>query len=165
MGRFTLKILGRGTRRCDGCSACCFVSAIKELDDKPGYAPCPHQAQAGCGIHKSRPGVCRKFQCGWTMGIGKDRDRPDRLGVYLTFMQTPKFGEIARLYTTGDVDFDDEKVIDFIGRANIVTHQIVIGVAQAGAVILGGPSEMVTRYRESLRRSEAAGRDTGFLDL
>lgn len=164
MGRFTLKTLGRGTRRCDGCTACCTVSAVKELK-KPGYEDCPHQTERGCGIHSDRPVVCREFQCGWTMGYGKGRDRPDLLGVYLTFMSTSGFGRIARLDMVGDVHFDDDKVIAFVSRANIIDKHIVIGVAEVGAVILGGPSELVDAYRKSLRQRESAGHDTGFVEL
>ncbi len=163
MGRFTLKTLGRA-RQCEDCSACCYVSAVRELD-KRGYTSCAYQVGRGCSIHDERPDVCRKFQCGWTMGFGKARDRPDRVGVYLTFMDTPEFGRIARLYMVGDTSFDDDKVISFVGRAKIIAKHIVIGVSEVGAIIMGGPSELVTGYRRSLRQKEAEGHDTGFIDL
>ncbi len=164
MGRFTLRTLGRGTRRCDGCSACCYVSKVKALY-KPAYTQCHHQVERGCNIHSERPDTCRRFQCGWTKGFGKNKDRPDRLGVFLTFMDSPEFGKIARLHMVGTVDFDDDRVISFMGRANIVEKHIVIGVAEPGAFILGGPSELVAGYRRSLRQREFEGHDTGFLDL
>ncbi len=164
MGRFTLKTLGRGTRRCDGCSACCYVSRLASFE-KPAYTQCPHQVGRGCDIYSDRPDNCQTFQCGWTKGFGKDRDRPDRLGVFLTFMTTPDFGRIARLHMVGDVEFDDENVISFVGRAQLIEKHIVVGVTQVGLVILGGPTELVAKYRQSLRRSEAEGQDTGFLDL
>ena len=164
MGRFTLRTLGRGTRRCDGCSACCYVSKVASLD-KPAYTQCLNQGDRGCDIYTERPPNCQTFQCGWIEGLGKDRDRPDRLGIFLTFMDTPEFGRIARLHMVGDVAFDDEKVINFVARAQIIEKHIVIGVTPDGAVVLEGPSKLVAKFRLSLHRSELEGRDTGFLDL
>jgi hypothetical protein len=37
----------------------------------------------GCGIHASRPGVCRAYQCLWLTGAFEEGDRPDRLGAVL----------------------------------------------------------------------------------
>lgn len=99
------------------------------------------------------------------MGYGKDKDRPDRLGMFLTFMATPEFGRIARLHMVGTVNFDDNRVIGFMGRANIVGKHIVVGVSEPGVLILGGPSELVAKYRENLRQKEDEGHDTGFIGL
>jgi hypothetical protein len=89
---------------CDGCTACCHVFVVPELD-KPGYAPCRHltapanpegqpdreeqsaqpEQPAGCGIHADRPRVCRDFVCAYAMGLLGDSvsRRPDRSGLLM----------------------------------------------------------------------------------
>jgi hypothetical protein len=89
---------------CDGCTACCHVFAVPELD-KAGYAPCRHLTAtaggegherqedpegraarpAGCGIHADRPRVCRDFVCAYAMGLLGDSilRRPDRSGLLM----------------------------------------------------------------------------------
>lgn len=65
---------------------------IPELD-KPLNAWCRHATleggAGGCGIYRSRPGVCRSFRCGWLDGLGGEQDRPDRLGVMWQQVKLP----------------------------------------------------------------------------
>ena len=52
-------------RDCDGCTMCCKLLSIAELD-KPRAAGCPQcDRKRGCKIYESRPEVCRAFHCGW----------------------------------------------------------------------------------------------------
>lgn len=75
-------------RKCGTCRACCTSLIIDELN-KPGFTPCPHECEQGCGIYAQRPGCCRSFQCLWLQGhLGED-DRPDRLGVIFTATTHP----------------------------------------------------------------------------
>ena len=37
----------------------------------------------GCGIHSSRPSVCRAYRCLWLRGGLREDDRPDGLGAVL----------------------------------------------------------------------------------
>lgn len=37
----------------------------------------------GCGIHSSRPSICRSYRCLWLRGGLGDEDRPDHLGAVL----------------------------------------------------------------------------------
>ncbi len=54
-----------GLRACGTCTLCCKLFPVPELD-KPAGKWCPHIAQgAGCGIHATRPDVCRAFFCQW----------------------------------------------------------------------------------------------------
>jgi hypothetical protein len=59
------------------------------VDDlaKLGGTPCRELRSApaapGCGIHTTRPGVCRAYRCLWLTGAFEDDDRPDRLGAIL----------------------------------------------------------------------------------
>ena len=73
---------GEEQRRCRQCDACCDVLAVGELA-KPENARCDYQGQQkpGCAIYDERPESCRAWSCGWLQGLGKAKDRPDRLGV------------------------------------------------------------------------------------
>lgn len=53
------------TRQCAGCTLCCKLPSIGELD-KPAGVWCRHCVPGqGCSIYGSRPPVCRTFRCGW----------------------------------------------------------------------------------------------------
>ena len=52
-------------RECGSCTLCCKLFPVPDLA-KPAGKWCPHIAQGkGCGIHASRPQVCRDFFCQW----------------------------------------------------------------------------------------------------
>jgi hypothetical protein len=52
-------------RSCGTCSLCCKVFSVIELS-KPAGQWCIHSVRGGgCGIHASRPHVCRQFYCSW----------------------------------------------------------------------------------------------------
>jgi hypothetical protein len=52
-------------RACDGCTMCCRVLGISEID-KPQGSWCTHcDVGAGCTIYDTRPGECRDFYCGY----------------------------------------------------------------------------------------------------
>lgn len=53
------------TRSCDGCTLCCKMFAIRELE-KPMGQWCTHCDRGkGCRIYAQRPQECRAFQCGF----------------------------------------------------------------------------------------------------
>ncbi|MBV9694619.1 MAG: YkgJ family cysteine cluster protein, partial [Alphaproteobacteria bacterium] len=61
-GPFTL------ARECGGCTLCCKVMRVDEPLHKPLNVWCGHCVLGkGCGIHESRPPVCRNFHCVWLM--------------------------------------------------------------------------------------------------
>ena len=52
-------------RSCGSCTLCCKLFPVPELG-KPSGQWCQHIAQGrGCGIHETRPPVCRAFWCQW----------------------------------------------------------------------------------------------------
>jgi hypothetical protein len=54
-------------RTCGTCTVCCRILAVEELN-KPRSTWCVHCIpQKGCGIHPSRPQVCREFVCNWLL--------------------------------------------------------------------------------------------------
>ena len=82
-------------RVCGACSLCCTLLRVDELG-KPGGTPCRHQrsARPGCGIHATRPSICRAYRCLWLQGSLEQQDRPDRLGAVLDLRPV---GESLRL--------------------------------------------------------------------
>jgi hypothetical protein len=53
------------TRACDGCTLCCKLLLIEELQ-KPMGVWCPHAISSrGCSIYERRPTACREFECLW----------------------------------------------------------------------------------------------------
>lgn len=53
------------TRSCGSCTLCCKLFPVPELE-KPAGRWCRHIVQGkGCGIHATRPEVCRAFFCQW----------------------------------------------------------------------------------------------------
>jgi hypothetical protein len=67
-------------RACDGCTACCSVFGVEEIDKEP-WVRCEHLVERGCSIYETRPKHCHGFYCLWQSGIGKMENRPDKLGV------------------------------------------------------------------------------------
>jgi hypothetical protein len=52
-------------RSCDGCTLCCKLVPVQELD-KPGGTWCQHcEPGVGCRIYADRPHGCQAFYCGW----------------------------------------------------------------------------------------------------
>lgn len=61
-------------RDCSGCSLCCFILAVHEIDKPPGIwcTHCP--TKRTCEIYERRPQECRDFNCGWltSTAIGEE---------------------------------------------------------------------------------------------
>lgn len=67
-------------RACGECSLCCTILRVDELG-KPAGRDCVHQrGTEGCGIHATRPPICRAYRCLWLQGGLEDDERPDRTG-------------------------------------------------------------------------------------
>jgi len=67
-------------RECGTCSLCCTILRVDELSKAAGH-DCVHQRDAqGCGIHTTRPPICRAYRCLWLQGGLEDDERPDRTG-------------------------------------------------------------------------------------
>ena len=52
-------------RTCGTCTLCCKLFPVPPLQKAAGQW-CPHVVQGrGCGIHATRPDLCRAFDCQW----------------------------------------------------------------------------------------------------
>jgi hypothetical protein len=76
-------------RSCDGCTACCKVMKVRELD-KPMNTWCPHcKIGVGCGIYDTRPKSCQGFRCVWLQTQSGDKPlalelRPDKSRIVMS---------------------------------------------------------------------------------
>jgi hypothetical protein len=77
--RLTTPIKGRA---CDGCTMCCKVLGITELNNQLGpFCDIGH----GCKIYDTRPDECRTFHCMWLVDERlSDIWKPDRSKMVLT---------------------------------------------------------------------------------
>jgi hypothetical protein len=87
---------------CNGCTACCKVLKIRELE-KPAHTWCEHcNIGVGCGIYDSRPEACRVYECLWLKTQSLPRPipfalRPDKSRVVIG---TTNGGEEMVFYVT-----------------------------------------------------------------
>lgn len=99
---------------------------------KLGGVPCPElrTGPPGCGIHATRPGICRRYRCLWLQGKLDEEDRPDRLGA----------------------------VVDLASEAGIA--HLVIREAEPGALDRSPRLRAIAeRFREAVPVRVADGRD------
>ena len=89
---------------CDGCTVCCKVLKIPELD-KPGNVWCKHcRIGVGCGYYENRPEPCRVYECVWLQSQRLAKPiafnlRPDKSRVLIG---TTNQGEELVFYVTPD---------------------------------------------------------------
>ncbi len=72
-------------RNCDGCTMCCKIMGVQEIDKAP-WQWCKHcDASAGCRIYEERPGECRTFNCHYLLdpSVG-EHWKPSRSKMILT---------------------------------------------------------------------------------
>ena len=72
-------------RNCDGCTLCCKVMSIYELE-KPQGKWCRHcTVGVGCSIYGSRPTECRQFLCGYRLRPEFSEEwKPSRCKIVVT---------------------------------------------------------------------------------
>lgn len=73
-------------RSCSGCTMCCKVPSVPELD-KPAQVVCVHCALGqGCKIYASRPARCASFHCLYLTDANvPEHWRPDRSHMILEY--------------------------------------------------------------------------------
>ena len=71
-------------RGCDGCTLCCKVLGVQEIE-KPSETLCVHcELGMGCKIYQTRPQECIDFTCGYLLepNLGPEW-KPDVSGIVL----------------------------------------------------------------------------------
>ena len=72
-------------RNCDGCTMCCKLLSVAELDKAPGSWCTLCDAKAGCNAYAQRPTECRDFYCGYLLDPTLDeRWKPSRSKLVVT---------------------------------------------------------------------------------
>ena len=81
---------GLAGRNCSGCTRCCELLSVAELD-KPPMVACKHGVEArGCRIYRDRPAECRQFYCGYLLDPALDeRWKPSRAKLIVAFDEYP----------------------------------------------------------------------------
>lgn len=81
-------------RDCGDCVVCCETLKIDTPAlRKPADTLCRHSTGHGCGIHATRPDICRAWFCGWRRSAAMpEAARPDLSGllVSLDFNRQPR---------------------------------------------------------------------------
>jgi hypothetical protein len=79
-------------KSCGACSVCCKDLTF-ELEGalKPAGVMCQHcKVPNGCGIHETRPQICRAYFCGWHHLPSLDEDwRPEKSEILILFREGP----------------------------------------------------------------------------
>lgn len=89
---------------CDGCTACCKILKVHELN-KPGNTWCRHcKIGTGCEIYETRPESCRVYECVWLQSQRGGKPlalelRPDKSRVVLGVTNQ---GDDLVLYVSSD---------------------------------------------------------------
>lgn len=92
-------------RSCGSCSLCCKVFPVPEVDSARSVM-CRHCIPGkGCGVHASRPAICRNFFCNWLLldTLGPEW-QPEQAKMVL---QTIAFPDALGLVVHVDPDFPD----------------------------------------------------------
>lgn len=128
-------------RPCDGCTACCAVYPIEEVQS-PAFVPCQYLGKTGCGIFgtTTRPPVCHTFLCEWAQGNAPAWMKPNQCGVIPVHTAGNKAMHLREVWPGAS---DAESVRQFIRHSN--THGIHV---------------VVTPHPGTIAAPDAAGEET-----
>lgn len=87
-------------RQCGGCTLCCRLLPVRELD-KGANQRCQHQSHRGCKVYRkfAMPDSCRLWSCRWLVDPKTAKlHRPDRTGYVVDIM--PDLVRVTRGATT-----------------------------------------------------------------
>ena len=148
-------------RDCGDCNLCCVVPVIDSPElTKLSGSVCRHSKPGGCDIYEARPGVCRRFFCGWRRTtLIPEGWRPDLCGVFVTLDSAgvpPQFGGAMGVTLTlvGNPlkTVRQPWFVDYVAGA--VAQRIPLFLQmpgpvgmQAGALLLNGPEMDVAAAR------------------
>lgn len=164
-------------RACGSCTLCCKVFRIPEVDKLPGEW-CRHVVQGGgCGIHATRPDVCRTFFCHYLRNPNLGPEwKPERSRFVLytevggrrmvvaadqaaptAWRKAPYYAQLRRWAALGLQH--DRQVLVFNGKratAVLPDRDHDLGTVEVGDEVLYHPGANGVRV-ELRRRSPAAG--------
>ena len=121
---------------CDGCTFCCKVMGVPELDKPPNMWCASCEIGVGCRNYETRPKGCVDFECAYAQGlIGADPDvRPDRAKVVFSFTTDGKYPvayvdpQRPNAWREGPAGLWFKKLVTSLGRGFVVvgSRQLVV---------------------------------------
>jgi hypothetical protein len=151
--------IAQQVRPCDGCTECCSVFGVEEIDKDP-WVPCDQLSHEGCGIYETRPKQCRTFHCLWQNGMGSQSDRPDKLGViYAPTNGKTEFTKQQEIqaYEIEVGAFDNQDVIKLSQRF-VDRGRLVIGHTYDGeSMRFMGPPKKIAKAEKWAANNKKAG--------
>lgn len=115
-------IPSQARRPCDGCTACCTVLNVPQLNS-PAYESCRYLCAGGCGIHESRPETCRAYFCEWALGNAPEWMKPNMCGVIPGHV---KGNTAMHLHEVWPGASESAQIRAFIRLANSKGRQVVV---------------------------------------
>src|SRR4030095_7963556 len=108
-------------RECGGCTLCCRLERVPQLNKRPGDWCIHCNVGKGCKIYSDRPSVCREFRCLWLDDLTmSDAMRPDHVGIYLA-----RTSDCFKACVDSGVDWTEGPAAAVIHHASTKGHVIV----------------------------------------
>jgi hypothetical protein len=159
------------TRQCSGCSLCCKLLPMPELDKAAGTR-CHHQRTGkGCAIYARRPMSCALWNCRWLINDDTaDLRRPDRAHYVIDIM--PDFitltepehesanVEVVQIWLDPDYPdaYKDPALLDYLARRGEEGIAAIIRSSASEAFVLFPPALTSTgtfkKHRSGTSRPE-----------
>ena len=140
-------------RKCGTCNVCCSLMGVPAVPTE-SFSPCPNlrggKSTKSCSVYSERPKACEAFKCGWLMGVGSSKQRPDRVGMMMTtsFNPTHSIHQIQVYQTTaGTWTAEAKNIINKLSQKAVVIH-----MEKEVRTILGGPRKDIELMVEQMRQ-------------
>lgn len=132
-------------RPCGDCKACCVVFRVEELQ-KPAKVACKNLGNIGCAIYSARPSSCRNYQCVWSQGFFGVNQRPDLLGLVVSFSEDENILQqktgirllVIRQVWDGAADTDEAKAF-----VRDIAKKYLVALVDGSRRTLVGPSDLL----------------------
>lgn len=140
-------------RSCGTCNACCTLLGVEALA-KPTFSPCSHLCSKrgttkSCTIYAERPEPCGTFKCGWLMGVGGSKDRPDKSGLMLTNSTQTTLHDAFQIqaYRLGSTWSSRAQAL----LSALAQKAVVVWVEKDRRSVLGGPTEALAQLQHNMK--------------
>ena len=93
-------------RSCGECTACCTWLIGNAFGWEFGNGKsCKFLECNGCGVHKVRPNICKKYQCAWSQHLLPEEMRPDKCNT-LVSVENGKNGQYLKVLSINNTEVD-----------------------------------------------------------
>lgn len=141
-------------RSCSGCTLCCRLLPVVELEKAAG-ARCQHQRTGkGCGIYDHAPSACRLWNCRWLLNDDTaELRRPDRSGYVIDIMpdyvtqtftdgRPPHFVEVVQVWVDPKrrEAWHDPALLAYLERRAVEGKAAIIRFSNREGLVVFAPS-------------------------